>query len=135
MFNKKGLTLVECLLSIIVLAIMLSAGMAFYFNAQADMRWSINKRIALEMAGSELENIKNNGYAVLPHPAPLGNLWQGPLVVAVGNLSGQKYIYVYDIDANADNIIDYKQVRIVVSWQDAGKSAPQSVILNTYIAS
>jgi prepilin-type N-terminal cleavage/methylation domain-containing protein len=134
MHSKKGLTIIECLLSIIILAIMLTAGMAFYFNAQAAMRWSEHKRIALEMAGAELENIKNNGYSSLPNPAPAGNLWQGPLAIAVGNLSGQKYIYVFDIDVNADNITDYKQVRVVVSWQDAGKSISQSASLNTYIA-
>jgi prepilin-type N-terminal cleavage/methylation domain-containing protein len=61
--NKKGLTIIECLLSIIILAIMLTAGMAFYFNAQASMRWSIHKRIAIEMASAEMESIKNSSYA------------------------------------------------------------------------
>jgi prepilin-type N-terminal cleavage/methylation domain-containing protein len=134
MYRKNGLTIIECLLSIIVLAIMLTAGMAFYFNAQASLRWSIHKRIALELAGAELENIKINGYSGLPNPAPVGNLWQGPLAIALGNLSGTKNIYVFDIDDNADNITDYKQVQVVVSWQDAERSVAQSARLDTYIA-
>ena len=134
MQQKKALTIIECLLSIIILAVMFAAGMAFYFNAHASMRWSVHKRIALEMAGAELENIKNNGYAALPNPAPAGNLWQGPLAVAIDNISGQKNIYVYDIDANGDGATDYKQVRVVINWQDAGKKSTQSTRLDTYIA-
>jgi len=134
MHRKKGLTIIECLLSILILAIMLTAGMAFYFNAQASMRWSVHKRIALEMASAELENIKNNGYATLPNPAPAGGLWQGPLTVQLVNLSGQKDIYVFDVDINGDGSTDFKQVRVIISWQDAGKGSSQSAQLDTYIA-
>jgi len=131
---KKGLTIVECLLSIIILAIMLTAGLAFYFNAQASMRWAISKRIAVEMASAQLESIRNDGYANLPNPAPSGNLWQGPLAIALGRLTGQKEIYVFDIDENADHLTDYKQVRVIVSWQDPGRTGLSTVSLDTYIA-
>ena len=118
---KKGLTLVECLISLLVLAILLTAGMAFYFNAQASMRWSIHKRIALEMASAEMESIKNSGYASIP----LGVWPQSD--VSIGNLTGKRDVDVSDMGG-------YKQVRVVVSWQDAVKSTPQSVSLDTYIA-
>jgi Tfp pilus assembly protein FimT len=130
MRNEKGLTIAECLISMMLLAILLAAGMAFYFNAEQGFRWSVHKRIAVEMASAELESIKNSGYASLPEPAPAGNLWRGGVAVAVGNLSGQKDIYVYDIDADGGGT-DYKQVRIVVSWHDP---ASRSVSLDTYIA-
>ena len=118
MHRKKGLTIIECLLSIIILAIMLTAGMAFYFNAQASMRWAIHKRIAVEMASAELENIKNSNYAsILP----------GVSDVSIGNLTGTRQVEVSDMGS-------YKQVHVVVSWQDYGKSGQSSVSLYTYIA-
>jgi prepilin-type N-terminal cleavage/methylation domain-containing protein len=125
---KKGLTIIECLLSIIILAIMLTAGMAFYFYAQAGSRWSVNKRIAIEMASAELESIKNMAYTDLP-TLPVLTLWsQKSGSIAIGNYNGQKNVYVLDAG------VGYKQVRVVVTWQDAVKSGQSSVSLDTYIA-
>lgn len=116
--RKKGLTIIECLVSIIILAIMLTAGMAFYFNAQASMRGSIHKRIAVEMAGAEIESLKNSAYASII--SSISN-------ISIGNLIGQRDVQVSDMGG-------YKKVRVVVSWQDASRSTSQSVSLDTYIA-
>ena len=115
MYKKKGLTIIECLISIIILAIMLTAGMAFYFNAQASMRGAIHKRIAVEMASAEIESIKNMDYASIT----LGGWPQTD--VSIGDLTGKKDVVV-------SNTGGYKQVQVVVSWQD------KSVSLDTYIA-
>jgi len=119
--HQKGLTLVECLISMLVLAILLSAGMALYFYAQAGFRWSVHNRIAIEMASAELESIKNSGYASIP----LG-VWPQSNVT-IGNLHGKRDVEVF-------GMAEYKQVHVVVSWQDAVKSNPSSVSLDTYIA-
>jgi len=136
MRNKKGLTIIECLLSIIILAIMLTAGMAFYFNAQTSMRWSVHKRIALEMASAQLESIKNSGYLNLPDPCPepAGCVITNPNV-AVGALVGLSNTVVKDVDEPGTPVgTDYKLVIVQISWQDVGKSVSQSARLDTYIA-
>ncbi|HTY44616.1 MAG TPA: prepilin-type N-terminal cleavage/methylation domain-containing protein [Patescibacteria group bacterium] len=123
---SKGLTLIECMISMLVLAILLMAGMAFYFNAQSLARWSVHKRIALEMANAEMENIKNGGYANLPDPAPAG-LWRTSNVT-IGNLTGRTDVYVSDSAG-------YKQVDVEVDWQDPAKgNAWKSIRLVTYMA-
>lgn len=121
MRRKKGLTIIECLVSMIILATMLTAGMAFYFNAQASMRGSIHKRIAVEMAGAEMESLKNSGYASIT----LG-VWPQSNI-SIGNLTGQRDVDVTDMSG-------YKKVRVVVSWDDPRKNSRQSVSLDTYIA-
>jgi len=121
MQQKKGLTIIECLISIIILAIILTAGMAFYFNAQASMRWSINKRIAVEIAGAELESIKNRDYANITP-----GVWS-PVDMSTDTFNGTKNVEVSDIG-------DYKQIHVVVGWQDEVKKGNSSVSLYTYIA-
>lgn len=81
------------------------------------------------MASAEMESIKNMPYGDLPNPPSL-DLW--PLrsgEVNVGNLNGYRDVYV-----KGDSSTGYKQVRVAVTWQDPGKSGPQSVSLDTYIA-
>jgi prepilin-type N-terminal cleavage/methylation domain-containing protein len=134
---KQGLTIIECLLSIIILAIMLTAGMAFYFNAQTSMRWSVHKRIALEMAGAELEKIKNAGYSNLPDPCPgpAGCVITNPNVAVGALVSLSNTTVVKDVDEPGTPAgTDYKQITTQISWQDAGKSVTQSARLDTYIA-
>lgn len=136
MRHKKGLTIIECLLSILLLAIMLTAGMAFYFNAQASMRGSIHKRIAVEMASAQLENIKNSGYLNLPDycPEPDGCVIPNRNV-AIGALVGLSNTVVKDVDEPGTPVgTDYKRVTIQISWQDPGKSSSSAVSLDTYIA-
>ena len=130
---KKGVTIIECLLSMLVLAIMLTAGMAFYFNAQASMAGAIEKRLAAEAASAQLESIKNGGYINLPDPAPAGNLWQGPAAVAIGGLTGQRTVYLYDIDEDGAGT-DYKRVQVNIAWQEPGKSVASAVTLDTLMS-
>jgi hypothetical protein len=137
MRNKKGLTIVECLLSIIILAVMLTAGMAFYYNAQAAMYGSIHKRIALEMASAELENIKNMPYASLPDYNTLTQWLNESKNITEGifaTLNGNQIVSI-------ESLSGYKHVQVEINWKDAGKSVvpgispdTSSVSLDTYIA-
>lgn len=119
--SESSFTLIECLVSIIILAVLLTAGMAFYFNAQEALRGAIHKRIAVEMASAEMESIKNTDYANIS----LGTWPQSD--VSIGNLTGKTDVDVSDMGG-------FKQVHVVVSWQDAAKSASQNVSIDTYIA-
>lgn len=130
---KRGFTLVECLISLLLVIIVLVGGAGFYFYASQILRGSTHRRIAAEIADSKTEEIKNAGYSSLPNPAP-GGLWQGPINVTIGGLTGQENIYVYDIDDDEDTITDYKQVKVKVNWPEPGKSTGQEISLDTYLA-
>jgi prepilin-type N-terminal cleavage/methylation domain-containing protein len=137
MRNKKGLTIIECLLSIIILAVMLTAGMAFYYSAQASMYGSIHKRIALEMASAELESIKNMPYDSVPDYATLTKWTNESQNITEGILAGLNGNQIVAVES----LNGYKHVQVEIDWKDAGKSvAPgispdtSSVSLDTYIA-
>ena len=126
---QKGFTIIECLISILLLAIVMVGGMAFYFNSTGHLTAATHRRIAAELANARLEAIKNNGYAVLP-PQPLGpplGIWLGPTDITIGGLTGQQEVYVFDVE-------NYKEVRVRIYWNEANAVGLQEVILDTYIA-
>lgn len=135
MHNKKtGFTIIELLISLLLLTIVFIAGMAFYFYSNQFMLTSFHRRVATELANSIMEQIKQDGYDSLPNPAPTSGLWQGPIPINIEDLTGNQNIYVTDIDDDGDNATDYKQVNVEIDWQEPGKKNQQTIKLETYIA-
>lgn len=134
-FAKSGFTIIECIISLLLLAIIMVGGMAFYTYASQYTRGAVHKKAALEIANTKMEEIRSNGYASLPDPAtlPLSGLWQGPLNISIASLTGEEDIYVYGIDDDSNGTTDYKKVTIEVKWQQAGKTNQQAIKLDTYI--
>ncbi|KPK96717.1 MAG: hypothetical protein AMJ95_12660 [Omnitrophica WOR_2 bacterium SM23_72] len=130
----KGYTLIEVLVSLLLLTLILLGGMSFYFYSDQHTQTALHRRLAVGIAESTMEQIKRNGYASLPEPAPTHGLWQGPLTLNVNQLPAAENIYVYDVDDNGDSLIDYKQVCIEVTWQDPGNSLQQQVKVDSFIA-
>src|SRR3989338_2830138 len=60
--DAKGLTLIECVISILILCVMIAGGLVLYTNASAIMSKAMQKKMALEMAIQEMEEIKGAGY-------------------------------------------------------------------------
>jgi prepilin-type N-terminal cleavage/methylation domain-containing protein len=132
--KKPGFTIIECLISLLLLVIIMIGGMAFYTYASQYTRAALHKRAALEIANTRMEAMRNSGYSSLPDPAPVSGLWQGPLNISVANIAGQENIYVYDVDENIDGVTDYKKVSVEIKWQQAGNTSWQTIKLETYIA-
>ena len=138
---RKGFTIIECLISILLLAITLAGGMAFYFYSTGYLAAATHRRIAAELANARLEEIKNAGYANLPEPAPAApGLWDDPDVpgvppepVTISGLTGQQEVYVRDIDINGGGT-DYKQVEVKIIWNEPSRAGSQEVTLDTFIA-
>jgi prepilin-type N-terminal cleavage/methylation domain-containing protein len=132
----RGLTLIECLISLLLLTILLVGGMAFYFYAHQSLRWSINKEIATGIANCEMEDIKNSGYNNLPNPA-LNSCLDDPNRaknnVIVGNLPATAQERVSVCGRN-DGTMDYKEVQVSITWQQPNKTSPETVSLVTDIA-
>ena len=125
----NGFSLIECMVSIIVLSVLLIGGIALYSLSHQSLSFATQEKFAAEAASSALEQIKHNGYSALPDPAPSSpGLWQGPIAVQVGHLTGQMRIYVFDINPNL------KQVRVEISWLAPNKPYPDSVTCDTYMA-
>ncbi len=135
---RKGFTIIECLISILLLAIIMAGGMAFYSLSHQYLRASMHKRTATEIANTKMEEIKNIDYALLPDYANWGT-WtaQSATNIDIDNKLkgvGQQTVYARDIDEDGDSVIDYKEIAVEINWQEPGKPTPQSVRLDTYIA-
>ena len=134
--NNKGLTLIEILISILILAIMMAGGMSFYFNADNMMALAIHKKVALEVAANTLETIKGNGGYSDP-TLPLTGTCNALTVVTIG-LDYQPSVCVNDIDEPipaGNGSVDFKQVKAIVTWNQSGAYSPSgSVDLTTSMA-
>jgi prepilin-type N-terminal cleavage/methylation domain-containing protein len=132
----RGFTLIECLVSIFILVIIFAAGITIFIYSRAALAQAVDRRMALESANAEMENIRNNGYASLSGTVfcSSGNsdLWDGPDQVNIAGLTGQRSVFVCDDDFNGS---DYKRVRVEVSWQHPDRTTPDTVSLTTIIAS
>lgn len=130
---SKGFTIIECLISILLLAIVMAGGMAFYFYSNEYFQGSIHKKIAVEIINSDIEKIRKDGFAELPDA---DGLWKSEdqNIRGLTGFTNNKRIYVYQVDKNGDGNIDYKHVRIELNWQEAGKQTQQAVRLDTYIS-
>ena len=145
--NHNGFTLVEVLISILLLTIVLVGGMGFCFNSQEEMTLVVHKKIAAEMANSKMEEFKRKKYSDLPGPAASpgvvvenNNTQLGSPINKGGYISantadalGTK-VTVTDVDDPVGGAIDYKEVKVEVKWKEAGKKSEQNIVLVTYLA-
>ena len=131
--NNQGFTLIETLISILLLSIILFAGMAFYFNGDEFMTKAMHRKMAQEMANSKMEDLKRAGYANLP----ASGTSVVDATVKVGGLSATRTTTVTNKDdPSGGNPIDYKEVKVRVDWNEAGKvtASPQSFSITTFMA-
>ena len=119
METNKGFTIIESLISILLLAIVLAGGVSFYHNSDALMSMAMHKKMATEMANSQMEYLKI---------VPYDNLTNSTTIINVGSLSGGQTVVVTPIDAN------YKSANVLVNWVETDKNTTQVMNLVTYIA-
>ena len=137
--NNKGMTLAEVLISLLLLAIVLTGGMGFYFNADEAIALVTHKKFATEIANLTLEDLKRGGYPNLPPSGPGISTaltdTDDPLHI-IKNLSATKTVTVTDIDdpVGGTNPVDYKKVEVIVTWSEAGKNTARKTNLVTYMA-
>ena len=126
--KKDGFTLIETIIAIILLGIIMTAGMTLFFSSQEGMGWAVHKRLAVELASSELELLRNNGYVNLP---ALG--LYGPDPINIGGITGLRTIAITSVPS-----VDYRRIQVQITWKAAGKNQQnpqdQQVTLDTFIA-
>jgi len=131
--NKGGFTLAEVLISILILAIMLTGGLSFYFNSDAVIGQVSHKKLATEIANSILENLKKAGYDSLPAPGagtPVALTSTDDPVGILKDLSATKIVTVTDLG----NPVAYKQVEVSVTWTEADESKAHEIKFSTIMA-
>ena len=129
--NNKGFTLIETLISILLLAIVLAGGLSLYFNGNEMVTLSTHKKMALEIANSKMEDLKAGGYVNLPSAGAATTT-----SIQVGSLNALQSVTVTNMDeAGVGGAVDYKQVDVNIDWSEGGKfKAGQQVKLSTYLS-
>jgi len=122
---RKGFTLIEVMLSILILAIVMIGGAAFFLYGSSQIRMSKHSRLALELAGEKIEELRAVGFSGLADETENG--------LPLGNFTAVRQTKVVGIDEDKDGIVDYKKVTVTVSWNEG--STPEAVVLVTLITS
>ena len=142
-FNNCGFGLIESLISILLLAVVITSGLYFYFNSQKLVVLTSHKNVATHIANAELEAIRTKGYSYAGLPAN-GNTKNcadatlNPEVdIKLGNLPAGSFsctVKVVYVDEPADGTNpDYKRVELTYSWTDIGFGS-RTIQLITYLA-
>jgi prepilin-type N-terminal cleavage/methylation domain-containing protein len=125
--GTKGLTLIECVISILILSVMLIGGLMLYNNANAIMSLAMQKKMALEMGIQEMEAIKSAGYVSLPSPTT-GN-WVNLPDKTFNQFTAQIRKRITDVSIAPV----MKKVELEVSWTRTN-SDPKTITLETLMS-
>ena len=122
---KKGFTIVEALISILILAIAMAAGMMLYFTADEHSALGLHKKMATEMASKTMEDLVNRSFNSL-------NGLNESSSVTFGS------IYTANYTATSTPITEsgktYLQIDLTTTWTEAGKTSPRTFNLTTFKA-
>ncbi len=129
--SEQGFTILETIISIIILAIVLSGGIAIYTNATTIMTIAMHKKIAMEMANQVIEKLKEAGYndALL---ADTGGSWTPAdpgTTITFGDFSVNMQRRITNVGAPAN-----KTVEVRVRWLEAGRQQNSEITLATNIS-
>ena len=127
--NQNGFTLIEVLISILLLAIILTGGISFYTNSTEAMTLAMHKKIVTEMAVQEMELMKDALYTSLPNPATGCTT---ATAVTFGDFSVQKQRCV--TDEPGGGATPNKKVEMKFVWIETGKQTSREIDLATYMA-
>jgi prepilin-type N-terminal cleavage/methylation domain-containing protein len=132
--SRQGFTMIETLISILILLVMMTAGTAFYYNSSRIMAMTMRKKKALEMATQAIENAKDTGYSGLTalgiwQDIPLSG-WDTTDIFPQSPAPQRQRRVTNDTVAGAV----FKKVEVSVVWQEPGSSSSGSIFLATYLA-
>ena len=114
--NQQGTTLVEVLISMVIVAITTVGGIALFYNSSEMQKMAFHKGMALELANSKMEEARAAGCAGLVN--------EGPDNIPIGELT-----FTYQ-----KTVIDPCEAQVRVSWNEFGQiTRDLQVDLKTYI--
>ena len=139
--DKHGYTLIEALVSLIMISMVTLGGLSFYRNAAKLQQIAMHKQVATEIANSKLEDIRRAGYGTLPNPATATvmedtNVNNGsPPAYAqhFGSNAVQRTVTVDDVPNPNTGVTEFKKVSVLVSWTEIGANNSRDIELTTYV--
>lgn len=151
MNKKKGATLVEAMVAIILLMLVALGGAAFIFYSSGRIAIERNKRAAVEIASGRLEFIRSMSYTIqsmldpqdldehdIKYLPPAGGVerWildQPDLPISINGVSPLNFINkVKQMDINVDGETDYLYVIVEVGYRPGIDN--EKIRLETYIS-
>ena len=137
-----GFTIIETLISILLLAITLAGGLSIYFNADRIVTLVAHKKIAVEIANSRMEELRRLDYGVFKStygpttPPPFVRVIPDPNVLpdpplTVGDIAATRTITVEYVPHVPSP--DYMEVRVKVSWMEANQTQLKEFEITSFI--
>lgn len=113
--SKKGMTLIEVMLSLLILLIVVMGSSFLFAYGRGQISLRENYRLALQLASQKLEQLKADDYS---------NIEEGELSekLSVGNLKNCT-LSTLTLDRGS-----YKNVRTVVCWEQGGTKHNVSLV-------
>jgi prepilin-type N-terminal cleavage/methylation domain-containing protein len=132
MVSEHGFSLIECLVSILLLTFLLVGGMSFYTFSNDYLQSVTSRRIAADLANSRMEIIKSGGYDAASNLTACSN--PSSTSVLIGQLPGSMVCCQNGTFTDVNATSSYKAVKVKVQWNQPNKSGPWNVTLDSFIA-
>jgi len=134
LFNKpqkfrsdiRGFTMIENLISVLLLGVTLCAGMMLYYNGDEIVALATHKKFVTETINSKMEDIRASGYDSIEDP--------GYVDVDYFTIGGLQVQQIMTVSNPPDGATDYKQIDIQASWTEAGSSSTRTITLTSLVA-
>ncbi|MBU1853488.1 MAG: prepilin-type N-terminal cleavage/methylation domain-containing protein [Candidatus Omnitrophica bacterium] len=119
--NKRGITLIEVLVSIFIVSFMLVGMMRLYALGQIQSVITKHKIMAINLAQAEIENLKNTGYEaitpLLSTSPPIYPLTQ-TVIIDTGEIAATTDDINGAMVTDISSISEGYKVIVTVSWTD-----------------
>ncbi len=125
--HNKGFTLVECLISMLIMTILLAGGMSFYFYANEQNTLAAHKELMLALANSKMEEWKSTDYNTLRNHALVENT-----IPVTGGLIATVKSQFTNLERPSDHK-EYIEVLVTLTWKEANKASEEEIALTTQV--
>lgn len=124
-----GFGIIESLISIMLLTFLMVGGMSVYMYSNDYLKGATHKRMAADLANSQMEWVKQQGYGGNPSLSScITNTSQ------VGFLPATVTTCKSSLLNDGSTYGNYTHVNVTVQWTQPGQSSSSNVILDSFIA-
>ncbi|MCM8804802.1 MAG: prepilin-type N-terminal cleavage/methylation domain-containing protein [Candidatus Omnitrophica bacterium] len=128
MKRNKGFSLIEVIISILIIIIGIFGTLSYFFYSQTNLNLERHRRTALQIAQSRIEFLRTVSYNNLM------NYVENGTNVNIDEIQGKRVTIIEDVNdpEDPDPSIDYKRITVKVMWFENKRN--NEVSLKTIIA-